>query len=151
MGTQEERSVFYSLDSIGCAPVICYESVFGGFTTDYFKQKTDFIGIVTNDGWWRNTQGHKQHFEYARLRAIENGTYVARSANTGISGFIDRNGNVLKTLEWDKKGVLIEQIGFAQQKTFYTKYGDYLGRIFSFVAVMFLVSIFAKKLNKSKL
>jgi apolipoprotein N-acyltransferase len=77
------------------APAICYESIYGDFMSRYVKQGANLICVITNDGWWKNTPGHKQHMNYARLRAIETRIWVARSANTGISCFIDPNGNVI--------------------------------------------------------
>jgi apolipoprotein N-acyltransferase len=76
------------------APAICYESIYGEFMTGYIKNGANVICVITNDGWWKNTPGYKQHMNYARLRAIEMRKSIARSANTGISCFIDENGNV---------------------------------------------------------
>ncbi|OFY68588.1 MAG: apolipoprotein N-acyltransferase, partial [Bacteroidetes bacterium RIFOXYA12_FULL_33_9] len=86
LGTQKERTVFKSLDdTVGVAPVICYESVYGEFVSDYVKNGADLIFIITNDGWWEDTPGYKHHLSYASLRAIETRRSIARSANTGIS------------------------------------------------------------------
>ena len=85
-GIQEERTCFEnSRTSIKIAPVICYESVFGSYVTDYIKKGAEAIFIITNDGWWKNTNGYKQHLYYASIRAIETRRPVARAANTGIS------------------------------------------------------------------
>jgi apolipoprotein N-acyltransferase len=93
--TQTDREVFYGLnDSSVIAPVICYESVFGEYVTDYVNKGANFIGIITNDSWWGNTPGFEQHWSFARLRAIETRRSVARSANTGASGFINQRGDV---------------------------------------------------------
>jgi apolipoprotein N-acyltransferase len=86
-GSQEEPSVFYSQSGIGAAPVICYESIWGDYISQYVNQGAQFIAIITNDGWWGDTSGKDQHFQYAKLRAIETRRWVVRSANTGISGF----------------------------------------------------------------
>ncbi len=148
LGLQKEREVFTSVDKVSCAPVICYESIYGGYVTDYFEQGADFIGVITNDGWWHDTQGHKQHFNYARLRAIENRSWVARSANTGISGFIAPDGTVAKTLTWDKKGTVKHEISKRWKETWYTKYGDYLGRVFAFLSIALLLSICMKYVKR---
>jgi apolipoprotein N-acyltransferase len=60
------------------APAICYESIYGEFMSKYIRNGANLICIITNDGWWKNTPGHKQHMNYARLRAIETRTWVAR-------------------------------------------------------------------------
>jgi len=67
------------------APIICYESVFGEFVTDYVKKGAQALFIITNDGWWKNTNGYKQHLYFASLRAIETRRQVVRAANTGVS------------------------------------------------------------------
>src|SRR3546814_17468937 len=94
LGHEDEQTVFYSQNGIGVVPAICYESVFGGFVGSFVHHGAQLIAVVTNDGWWKNTAGYKQHAAYARLRAIENRRSVARSANTGISMLIDQRGDV---------------------------------------------------------
>jgi apolipoprotein N-acyltransferase len=79
------------------APVICYESIYSDYITDYIRKGANLLTIMTNDGWWDNTPGYRQHMNYARLRAIETRRWIARSANTGISCFIDPAGNVYPT------------------------------------------------------
>jgi apolipoprotein N-acyltransferase len=112
---------------IAVAPVICYESIFGEYVSEYMNNGANFIGIITNDGWWGNTQGHKQHFQYARLRAIEQRKSVARSANTGTSGFIDQKGNVLEENDYWVQDALIQKIKINSIQTFYAKHGDFIG------------------------
>ena len=117
-------------------PLICYESIYG----DIISQKNpDFLCVITNDGWWKNTAGYKQHFQYSRLRAIEHRKYVVRSANTGISGLIDNRGNVIHQTNWDEKTAFTGYINYAKSRTFYNIYGDYIGRISIFVFITFLI------------
>jgi apolipoprotein N-acyltransferase len=124
---QEYRSVFHSLNSPLCyAPVICYESVFGEFVTQYIKNGANLICIMTNDGWWGDSPGYRQHVAYARLRAIETRCWVARSANTGISCFIDPNGKVLDVSQWWKPTAIKGNIRPSEEKTFYVRHGDFL-------------------------
>ncbi len=108
------------------APVNCYESIYGDFVRQQCKKGASFICIITNDGWWGDTPGYKQHFALARLRAIENNRWVVRSANTGFSGIINNLGQVkVKTKWWEKEGFSynIEQIS---TQTIYTLFGDWL-------------------------
>src|SRR5574343_444659 len=70
------------------APAVCYESVYGDFMAKYIRSGAEVICIITNDGWWGNTPGHRQHLAYAKLRAIETRKQIIRSANTGISCFV---------------------------------------------------------------
>ncbi len=127
------------LGDLKVAPVICYESVFGEYVGTYIQQGANLIGIITNDGWWGNTPGYKQHFDYARLRAIETRRYVARSANTGISGFIDPKGNVISKSEWWQEAVLKETVILNTDETFYVMYGDFLGKTGLMLSVLYLL------------
>src|SRR5690606_14515315 len=69
---QEERTVLEDKPGgFAIAPAICYESIYGDFMTGFFRNNANLLVIITNDGWWGNTAGHKQHLAYARLRAIE--------------------------------------------------------------------------------
>jgi apolipoprotein N-acyltransferase len=126
---QEERTAFYSTDKkIKTAPVICYESIYGEFVSNYIHNGAQFISIITNDGWWGDTPGYKQHLKYGTLRAIETRQWIARSANTGISCFINPKGEILQATPWWEEAVISQSIGLSDTQTFYTKYGDYIAR-----------------------
>ncbi len=126
LGTQKTPSVLYNSAGIGAATVICYESVYGEHCANFVKQGAQFIAIITNDGWWGNTDGHKQHAIYAKLRAIENRRSIARSANTGISSFIDQRGDVIQASKWWEATSLAAAINLNEEITYYTDHGDYL-------------------------
>ncbi|QHT66621.1 apolipoprotein N-acyltransferase [Rhodocytophaga rosea] len=143
-GKQEERTVFKNDKGIGIAPAICYESVYGDFMTEYVRNGADFITIITNDGWWGNTPGHKQHLAYASLRAIESRRSIARSANTGISGFINQRGDILYPTKYWVQDVVNAPIRASKLITFYVRYGDYLGRTAMFIAPFLLLSVLVK-------
>jgi apolipoprotein N-acyltransferase len=114
--------------------------VFGEYVTDYVTGAgANFLFIITNDGWWRNTSGHRQHNSFARLRAIENRRSVARSANTGISSMIDQRGNELTRLGWWERSGIRGTLNRNDHLTFYTRYGDYLGRIATLLTVILLL------------
>ncbi|WP_343565457.1 apolipoprotein N-acyltransferase [Sphingobacterium sp.] len=123
-GKQAEPSVFYAQSGIGAAPVICYESIWGDYVAKYVKKGAQFIAIITNDGWWGNTSGKDQHLQYAKLRAIENRRWVARSANTGISGFINQRGDIVQQTKWWVPAALNQEINLNEEITTYTKTGD---------------------------
>ncbi len=146
---QKERGVFSSEDrTYSVAPIICYESVYGEYVTGYVRNGANFLSILTNDGWWRKTQGHKQHLSYARLRAIETRRDIARSANTGISAFINQRGDIVKLLPYDTKGALSGTIHTNEALTFYTRFGDYIARLSMFVAGLIFLFSLAKKKQK---
>lgn len=142
--TQEDREVLWVNDSLGTAPIICYESVYGEYVTEYVQNGADFLSIITNDAWWGNTQGHKQHLSYAKLRAVETRRYVARSANTGISAIINSRGDIEKSLAYEKQGSISGKIRLNPEKTFYTKYGDIIARIAQFLALIIFIFAFLK-------
>lgn len=150
-GYQEYRDAFVSPeDGTRVAPVICWESVFGEYVTDYVSDAgAHFLFIITNDGWWKNTAGYKQHNSFARLRAIENRRSVARSANTGISSLIDQRGVELARVGWWERSGLRGTLNKNEKITFYVKHGDYLGRIAVLLTVILLLySIVARYIKK---
>ncbi|TJZ61411.1 apolipoprotein N-acyltransferase [Sphingobacterium olei] len=141
-GSDPEPTVFYSASGIGAAPVICYESIWGDYVAQYVKKGAQFIAIVTNDGWWKNTSGKDQHLQYAKLRAIENRRWVARSANTGISGFINQRGDIVQKTAWWVPASLSQEINLNEELTVYTKLGDvivYLSIIGSLLSIALLL------------
>ena len=130
------------------APAICYEGLYGDFMGEYVRNGAQIFGVVSNDGWWGDTPGYKYLFAYCRLRAIEHRRDVVRSANTGISGFINSRGDKLQTLGWDEQGSISATLRLNNETTFYTRYGDYIGRLSLYVALLCLlytVAVVAKK------
>ncbi|TVQ09436.1 MAG: apolipoprotein N-acyltransferase [Balneolaceae bacterium] len=125
-GRGQETTVF-KIDDTFLPAVICYDSVFPDWVRRFVKQGSGVITVITNDGWWGNTSGHIQHYDFARLRAIENRRAVIRSANNGISGMILSNGDVhSKTVYWTRD-VLAIDVPVYSHLTFYTRYGDLIG------------------------
>ncbi|HOY31974.1 MAG TPA: apolipoprotein N-acyltransferase [Bacteroidales bacterium] len=150
--TQEERTVFGAPGSPAkVAPVICYESIYGDFITEYIRNGANLIFIITNDGWWENTAGHRQHFQYARLRAVETRRSIARSANTGISAFINQRGDVFMPTKYWTPDVITMQIKANNRLTFYARFGDYIGHISKYISLLFILIFFMTMLlNKRK-
>ena len=142
-GRQEERACFEH-PSTGqvAAPIICYESVFGNYVADYVRKGAHALFIITNDGWWKNTSGYKQHLSYASLRAIETRRPVARAANTGISCFIDIRGRITQQTPWWTEAVLTGYTGSQTSITPYVKYGDYIMRFSALLSILILSYVF---------
>jgi apolipoprotein N-acyltransferase len=154
-GWQDSPGVFYSQSGVGVAPVICYESLWGGWIGGAVKNGAQFIAIITNDGWWGNTYGKDQHFLYAKLRAIETRRWVVRSANTGISGFINQRGDVVRQSKWWTRDALKMDINLNDQLTTYVKSGDIIAQILSGIGVVLALFIpyhtfFKKKVAEKK-
>ena len=142
--TQKKRGVFELTNGDHVGPVICYESVYGDYVTGYVNNGADFLAIITNDAWWGNTQGHKQHLSYAKLRAVENRRAIARSANTGVSAFINEKGEIVASLGYEKQGALRGTVSLNDRITFYTRFGDYIARISIFLAVFIFLFAMVK-------
>jgi len=126
---------------------ICYESVFGELFSRFVLHGAQLMCVITNDAWWGNTPGYKQHFEMSRLRAIETRRPILRAANTGISAFIDPLGNAKQKTQYEER-IAISQVVFPNDKiTFYSRYGDYLARIMVGITALILVSTILKKIR----
>ncbi len=149
-GRQDEPSVFYTQSGIGVAPVICYESIWGEYVSDYVDKGAQFIAIITNDGWWGNTSGKDQHLAYAKLRSIETRRWIARSANTGISAFINQRGDITRRSGWWHATALKENINLNDELTFYTRHGDYIAIAACILSGAFLALLVLNLIQRPK-
>ena len=132
-------------------PIICYESVFGEYVSNFNHLGSSWICIITNDGWWGDSFGHQQHNSYARLRALENRKYIVRSANTGISSVINPLGMVEQFLPYGESGIIEATISKSHTITFYAKHGDYIGRLASFLAIIYFLLLMMSYLKNKNL
>ena len=89
--------------------------------------------IITNDAWWGNTPGYRQHLRYASLRAIETRRSIARCANTGISAIINQKGEIEDRTGWWEPAVLHGHVNRNDELTFFVRNGDIAGRVCTFV------------------
>ncbi|GAO45589.1 apolipoprotein N-acyltransferase [Flavihumibacter petaseus] len=136
---QDERTVLVdSASGLKAAPAICYESIYGEFMTGFLRNGANLICVITNDGWWGNTAGHRQHLAYARLRAIESRRWVVRSANTGISAVIDPMGRITERKGWDERGYIKVNIPTRTEMTFYARNGDLLSKLMVVLCIAIL-------------
>ncbi|MBR5249713.1 MAG: apolipoprotein N-acyltransferase [Bacteroidales bacterium] len=135
-GKQPEISVFTANDGTRIGTAICYESVYGDYCRGYVEKGAQVLTIITNDGWWRDTPGYRQHLSYARLRAIELRRSIARSANTGISALINQRGDIIARTNWWKESSLRGSLNLSEDVTFYVRHGDVIARIAQFLAAL---------------
>jgi len=150
-GVQEYPSVFFNQDNEeGLAPIICYESVYGEYVNQYAQEGAAVYAIITNDGWWDNTPGYKQHLAYARLRAIEGRRSVIRSANTGISAIINSEGQITASTDWWEESTLSAEVNMNTASTFYIDHGDYIGRTAAFLAPLLLLYAFVRRTKQQR-
>lgn len=120
-------------------PLICYESAYGDYVAQSVKAGAQILFIITNDGWWGNTPGYRQHFLMAVLRAIETRRDVAQSATTGISGFINQRGDLLKQTKYKEAIAIKETLNLNSRLTFYVEHGDWLARGSTFISALILL------------
>lgn len=147
-GTQPNREVFETANGCRIGTAICYESVFADFYREWALNGANLMSIITNDGWWRDTPGHKQHLNYARLRAIETRRSIARSANTGISALINQRGDIVQQTKWWERDYLSGSLNMNDKKTLFTIHGDIIGRLARFLAFLFILMGGARMISK---
>ena len=137
---QKEASLLYCYGDpdIPVAPIICYESIFGDYCREFVLRGARALCVITNDAWWGNTPGYRQHLDFARLRAVEMRRDVARSANTGISAIINQRGEIVSRTSWWQREVLRGQIQLNDARTFFVRHGDITGRICTFLFLLLL-------------
>jgi apolipoprotein N-acyltransferase len=128
--------------------LICFEIIFPDLCRRFVKKGANFLVTITNDAWFGRTSAPYQHFSMATFRAVENRVFVARAANTGITGFIDPKGKIMK-----QGGIFTEEaingtIRLSNQKTFYTLYGDIFAWVCSALSILLLVNALIRKTKK---
>ncbi len=148
---QEERTPINTTNGYVIAPAICYESIYGEYMSKYVRSGANIIAVITNDGWWGNTPGYKHHMLYGKLRAIETRKWVLRSANTGISCFIDPVGNVFQPQPWWTASATKMHIPVNNQQTFFVRYGDLLSKLALILAgILILFAIYQTIAGKQR-
>ena len=125
--------------------LICYEIIFPDLARRFVKQGAGFLVNITNDAWFGNTGAPHQHFSMAVVRAIENKRWIARAANTGISGIISPTGEIRAASSVFTEASLTGVIRPLQTKTFYTRYGDIFALLLCAAASVLLVAAASKK------
>ena len=126
---------------------VCYESVYGEYCTGYVRKGAQFLTVITNDAWWGDTPGYRQHFNYSRLRAIETRRWVARCANTGISAIISPEGKYLSETPWWQQAALYGRVCLETSQTPFVRYGDMVGRVAVLLFVLLsLAALFRRSL-----
>ncbi len=129
--------------------VICYEIIFPDLVRRFVKRGAGVLVNITNDAWFGKTAAPYQHFAMLSMRAVENRRYIVRAANTGISGFFDPWGRVLKQGGLFTREYLVQDIAPQSGLTFYSRYGDLLA-ISCLLLLITAVAINYEKGNKCK-
>jgi len=120
---------------------ICYEIIFPGLSRAMVKNNANLLVNITNDAWFGLTSAPYQHFSMSIFRAVENRRALIRSANTGISGFIDPAGRIIAKTNLFEEAAITRSIPLIQMKSFYTRFGD----LFAIACVIVTVICFVLK------
>ena len=126
---------------------ICYEVIYGSLIRTFVNRGSELLTTITNDAWYGRSSAAYQHWQQASVRAVEEGRYLARAANTGISGFVDPYGRVLQESEMFQSAVLADDIRFLTDRTVYSRIGDLVG----WLSVALTFAALLATLNKIKL
>ena len=130
-------------ETVKASNVICYESIFPGLVASFVKRGAEFLTVVTNDGWYEKSYGPYQHAAIARLRCIENRRSMARCANTGVSQFIDKYGQVYADIPWWERRSLTADVERNDSLTFYTRFPDLVPQTATALSGVLLLIAFA--------
>ncbi len=119
--------------------LICYESSIPSISRTFVSKGAEFLVIQANDGWLGSSFGPHQHFELARLRAIENRIPVVRCANTGISGMINFDGSVAEKVKLNEEKIIFKKVISNKNVSFYTRYGDIFAMVNSIIILIVIL------------
>ncbi len=125
--------------------LICFEIIFPDLCRKFVKRGANFLVTITNDAWFGRTSAPYQHFSIATFRAVENHVFIARAANTGITGIIDPKGKIQKGGGIFKREAMNGMIRLSNRKTFYTLYGDIFAWACSAFSILLLAYALARK------
>jgi apolipoprotein N-acyltransferase len=134
-----ETGVLLPLDGHPVSTAICYEIVYPALVRAFARGGSELLITITNDAWFGRTSAPFQHFEQSSMRAIENGRYLVRAANTGISGVVDPYGRVLAATRIFEPAVMVEPVRLIQAQTIYTRIGD----VFAYASVIATLALLA--------
>jgi len=121
-----EDAVLLPVGSHKVSTSICYEVVYPDLVRRFVAGGSEMLTTITNDAWFGRTSAPYQHFEQASMRAIEEGRYMVRAANTGVSGIVDPYGRVLERTDIFQTAILVGEARFLRTSTFYARHGDIL-------------------------
>jgi len=133
-----DTATILPVGSHGVSTAICYEVVYPELVRRFVRGGSEMLTTITNDAWFGDTSAPYQHFEQASMRAIEEGRYLVRAANTGISGAVDPYGSVLAATPIFQPALLVVEARFLTASTFYARHGDVLAYASAIISLAFL-------------
>ena len=129
---------------------ICYEVIYPDLIRRFVRDGSELVTTITNDAWYGMSSAAYQHWDQASMRAIEEGRYLARAANTGISGFVDPYGRVLAKTQLFEQAVVVRDVRFIKDRTIYSRIGDLVAWLSLFVTVAALLAVKLKIVNLNR-
>ena len=148
-----ESPVLMSIQGHLISTAICYEVVYPDLVRRFVAAGSELLTTITNDAWFGNTSAPYQHFAQASMRAIENGRYLIRAANTGISGVVDPYGRVLVESRLFEPAVVTRTVYYRTERTLYTRIGDafaYVAALATVALLLFRISDFRLKIGNGR-
>lgn len=130
--------------------LICFDSIFPELARQSVKDGANILVVATNDAWYRESSGIYQHNAQSVLRAVENGRYVVRSANTGISSFISPLGEIIQNTKVNERTYITEDVGLCENLTLYTVFGDILIYLSFACIVLFIIKAIINKFKTNQ-
>ncbi|MEA3348156.1 MAG: apolipoprotein N-acyltransferase, partial [Pseudomonadota bacterium] len=135
----------FSLKQLKIAPSVCFEGVFPAFTARFFKAGANLLINLTNDAWFGDSPGPRQHLLNVRLRALENRCYIIRCANTGISAIINPQGEIEHQLPLNREGLIETVITPSRETTFFARHPNLPTIGAGFTVLLSLLIIFFRR------
>jgi apolipoprotein N-acyltransferase len=123
---------------------ICYEAIFPGLVRRFAAGGAELLVNVTNDAWYGTTSAPYQHLAMAAFRAVENRRYMVRAANTGITAVVDPWGRVYEPTRLFDRTVLVREVPFVADTSFYTRHGDVFARACAAIALALVAGSFTR-------
>ena len=128
--------------------IICFESIYPHLTRQSSLDGAQLMVELTNDSWLKDSPAMYQHLSHGVFRSVENGRYLVRSANSGISAVIDSRGNIKSVLDINKTGVITDNVQYIEKQTIYTKTGDVLFPLYCVAVLIWFITVIIKKIKR---
>jgi apolipoprotein N-acyltransferase len=139
-----DSAVLMPVDGHSVSTAICYEIVYPDLVRQFVAAGSELLTTITNDAWFGDTSAPHQHFAQAAMRAIENGRYLVRAANTGISGVVDPYGRVLVQSRLFEPALVTATVTYRTEKTVYTRIGDLFAYVSALATLVLLAPLIFK-------
>jgi len=128
---------------------ICYEAIFPALARRFAARGAELLINVTNDAWYGTTSAPHQHLAMAAFRAVENRRYMVRAANTGITAVVDPRGRILDPTPLFERTLLVRDVPFIVEKSFYTRHGDLFAQACLAAALALLAATVRRRVQSS--